>query len=369
MYAAPAGAGHSRAPGAPAPPGMRAPRVVPPPATALAPRAPPPRTTPARLRRRPAAATASAAFRPCIDIHKVGGWVRGVRRGRGPPAPAGRAAALRSAGGARRRPPPRARPSPRPPLQGVVKQIVGSTLADLGGSEAAPVTNFEATLPSSFFASLYSNSNLPGGHVIMLGADDASKAAATAALMTFPGGLQLGGGVNAANAAAWLDAGASHVIVTSAVFREGRLDEAALAGLVQAVGRDRLILDLSCRRREPGGPYYVVTDRWQCFSELEVGAATLGRLGGECAEFLVHAVDVEGKSLGVDIDLISLLGAHSPVPVTYAGGASSLADLDAVAAAGQGRVDVTVGSALDIFGGRLPYADVLAWHRRQRAGG
>ena len=251
-------------------------------------------------------------------------------------------------------------------FQGVVKQIVGSTLSDLGGTETAPVTNFEATLPSQFFASLYSRSALAGGHVIMLGADDASKAAATAALMQFPGGLQLGGGVHAGNAAAWLDAGASHVVVTSAVFREGRLAEEALEGLLAAVGKDRLVLDLSCRRRDPGGPYYVVTDRWQRFSELEVNQETLESLGSRCSEFLVHAVDVEGKSLGVDAELISLLGAHSPVPVTYAGGASSLADLDAVATAGQGRVDVTVGSALDIFGGRLPFADVLAWHRRQQ---
>lgn len=220
----------------------------------------------------------------------------------------------------------------------------------------------------------------------MLGADEASQNAAREALAAWPGALQVGGGVNAANAASWLEAGASHVIVTSAVFRDGRLDENALRELVRLVGRERLVLDLSCRRKrkkEEGkespplqgdssssssaadDPYYVVTDRWQKYSDLTVDARTLAALAESCSEFLVHAVDVEGKSAGIDSELISALGEHSPIPVTYAGGASTVADLEEVAAAGRGRVDVTVGSALDIFGGRLPFEEVVAWSRRE----
>ena len=131
------------------------------------------------------------------------------------------------------------------------------------------------------------------------------------------------------------------------------------------MGRRRLVLDLSCRAR--GGAYYVVTDRWQRFTDVAVDARSLAALAARCDEFLVHGVDVEGMKLGIDASLVALLGAHSPIAVTYAGGARSLADLDAVAAAGAGRVDVTVGSALDVFGGGLPYADVVAWHRAQAA--
>jgi phosphoribosylformimino-5-aminoimidazole carboxamide ribotide isomerase len=288
-----------------------------------------------------------------------------------------RAAAASATAAAAPPPPPRRAVCFRPCIdihRGKVKQIVGSTLADLepadGSAAAAPLrTNFESARPSSDFAEMYRADGLPGGHVIMLGADAASAAAARAALAAWPGGLQLGGGVTAANAGAWLDAGASHVIVTSAVFREGRLDAGRLAELVAAVGRARLVLDLSCRRRAADGRYVVVTDRWQRWSDLEVDAASLAALGASCDELLVHGVDVEGKQLGIDDALVALLGAHAPVPVTYAGGARSLADLERVAAAGGGRVDVTVGSALDFFGGALPYADVVAWHRAQAAAG
>lgn len=217
----------------------------------------------------------------------------------------------------------------------------------------------------------------------MLGADEASQGAARDALAAWPGSLQVGGGVSASNAASWLSAGASHVIVTSAVFRDGRLDEAALRELVRLVGRERLVLDLSCRRKKKAtekkspasssddDPYFVVTDRWQKYSDLRVDARTLEALAASCAEFLVHAVDVEGKSAGIDAELISILGRHSPIPVTYAGGASTIADLERVAEAGRGRVDVTVGSALDIFGGALPFEEVVAWSRREerRRGG
>ncbi|WIA10236.1 hypothetical protein OEZ85_010436 [Tetradesmus obliquus] len=254
--------------------------------------------------------------------------------------------------------------------QGKVKQIVGSTLKDLPSTSkveqgAADLkTNFVSDKPSSWYAELYQRDQLTGGHVIMLGADDASRQTACGALQAWPGGLQLGGGVTTDNAMQYLDAGASHVIVTSFVFREGRLEEQRLADLVKLVGKQRLVLDLSCRQRD--GQYYVVTDRWQRFSSLALSEETLATLAGSCDEFLVHGVDVEGMQLGIDDALVELLGRWSPIPVTYAGGARTLEDLERVAAAGRGRVDITVGSALDIFGGKLPYADVVAWHKAQQ---
>jgi phosphoribosylformimino-5-aminoimidazole carboxamide ribotide isomerase len=242
--------------------------------------------------------------------------------------------------------------------KGKVKQIVGATYAD--HAEGRLVTNFETDAPSTYFADLYRRDGLPGGHVIMLG--EGNEAAALAALSAYPGGLQVGGGVNPDNARRFLDGGASHVIVTSYVFREGRIDRPRLIAMAAAVGRQRLVLDLSCTRIE--GRYRIVTDRWQRTSEVVVDRELLADLGASCAEFLVHAAHVEGQQRGADAELVGLLGAASPLPVTYAGGVSSLADLDALRQAGAGRIDVTVGSALDIFGGALPYADVLAWHRR-----
>lgn len=247
--------------------------------------------------------------------------------------------------------------------QGKVKQIVGSTLSDAPGQ--APVTNFEATQPSSAFAELYKRDGLPGGHVIMLG--PGNEEAAKAALRAYPGGLQVGGGITPANAAGYLEAGASHIIVTSYVFRDGVLDEGRLAEVVAAVGRERLVLDLSCRRKAPGGPFYVVTDRWQKFTSLELSRETLVSLAAHCSEFLVHAVDVEGKQSGIEQDLVRLLGEWSTLPVTYAGGARALADLVLVDELGGGKVDLAIGSALDCFGGKLPYDDVVAWSRKRAA--
>jgi phosphoribosylformimino-5-aminoimidazole carboxamide ribotide isomerase len=190
-----------------------------------------------------------------------------------------------------------------------------------------------------------------------------NESAAREALAAFPGGLQVGGGIDATNAAAWLDAGASHAIVTSWVFRDGQLDEERLRELARTIGTSRLVLDLSCRRR--GADYLVVTDRWQKFTTLRVNRETLGRLARFCAEFLVHAVDVEGLRQGIDERLVRLLAAGSPAPVTYAGGAQSLEDLERVTRLGQGHVHLTIGSALDIFGGSgVRYADAVAYNRR-----
>mmetsp|Transcript_10165 Transcript_10165/g.26043 ORF Transcript_10165/g.26043 Transcript_10165/m.26043 type:complete len:304 (+) Transcript_10165:290-1201(+) len=250
--------------------------------------------------------------------------------------------------------------------KGKVKQIVGSTLQDLTQEAASktPVTNFETEKPSGEFATMYKADELYGGHVIMLGADEGSRKAAMEATAAFPGGLHVGGGINTDNAMDYLDAGASHVIVTSYVFRDGMLDEERLKQLVKLVGKQRLVLDLSCRARD--GQYWVVTDRWQKFSELAVTPETLRMLAASCDEFLVHGVDVEGMKLGIDLELVKLLGEFTPIPTTYAGGARTLEDLEVVKDVGRGNVDITVGSALDIFGGDLPYSQVVEWHEAQK---
>lgn len=222
-------------------------------------------------------------------------------------------------------------------------------------------TNYVSDRPASWFAELYRRDGLKGGHVVMLG--PGNESAAQSALRSYPGGLQIGGGINTDNAKAWLDAGASHVIVTSFVFRDGRLDADRLEQMIQAVGRERLVIDLSCRRR--GEDYFVVTDHWQKFTELTVNQDTLEQLGRKCSEFLVHAVDVEGLCRGIDRELVSRLGQWTPIPATYAGGASSLADLEDVERLGRRRIDLTIGSALDIFGGSgMRYEDVVAFNRK-----
>jgi phosphoribosylformimino-5-aminoimidazole carboxamide ribotide isomerase len=241
--------------------------------------------------------------------------------------------------------------------EGRVKQIVGGSLSDSGSGLR---TNFVSERPASWFAELYRKDDLRGGHVIMLGPKN--DEAARGALGAWPGGLQIGGGINAQNAEAWLDAGASHVIVTSWVFRDGKLDWTRLRELVALVGRKRLVLDLSCRQR--GDDYFVVTDRWQKFTDMIVNAETLETLAKECDEFLIHAVDVEGLCQGIDARLVEKLGQWSPIPTTYAGGAKSMDDLRAVSQLSGGRVGLTIGSALDIFGGSgVRYEDAVAFNR------
>jgi phosphoribosylformimino-5-aminoimidazole carboxamide ribotide isomerase len=246
--------------------------------------------------------------------------------------------------------------------QGKVKQIVGSTLSDADASGATLVTNFETDLSPAHFASLYKNDGLYGGHIIMLG--EGNQAAAIEAIHAFPQGFQVGGGITPDNAAGYLDQGASHVIVTSCIFKDGKIRWENLDAIKSAVGKQRLVIDLSCLRK--GNDYYIATDRWQKLTKVTVSKGTLDTLGAYCDEFLIHAAHVEGQRTGIDADLVSLLGNHCPIPVTYAGGIRSLDDLDLVERLGKGRVDATVGSALDIFGGDLPYADVVAWHKRHQ---
>ncbi len=242
--------------------------------------------------------------------------------------------------------------------EGKVRQIVG---ASLGEQDHDLRINYTSDLEPAHYATLYRQDNLEGGHVIMLG--PGNEAAATEALAAWPGGMQVGGGITAANCRQWLDRGASHVIVTSHVFHDGILDEDRLRRLVQLTGSNRLVLDLSCRWRQDG--YYVVTNRWQRFTKLRIEAPVLERLSRFCAEFLVHAVDVEGQCLGVDRQLLAILAQATPIPTTYAGGIASMADLELIRDRGQGRIDATVGSALDIFGGTgLTYRQVVQFHQQ-----
>lgn len=237
---------------------------------------------------------------------------------------------------------------------GKVKQIVGSTLSD--ESPQALQTNFTAGNPASYYADMYRRDGLTGGHVIMLGAGN--EQAAVSAFQVYPGGLQAGGGITAANAAFWLEQGAAAVIVTSYVFKDGKVYEDRLRELIRAVGRERLVLDLSCRKR--GGSYFIVTDRWQKFTDVVLSRATLSYFAEFCSEFLIHAADVEGKCAGIADDLVEKLGRWSVLPTTYAGGIRDMGDIDKIRDLGQGRLDYTVGSSLDIFGGAgIRYADLL----------
>ena len=248
--------------------------------------------------------------------------------------------------------------------EGRVKQIEGRTLAK---DPAALRTNFVSEHSAAWFAEVYRRDGLRGGHVIRLDKGPRTEQAAREALAAYPGGMQVGGGITLDNASGWLEAGASHVIVTSWVFRDGRLDWERLRALAAGIGRERLVLDLSCRRRGPD--YVVMTDYWQKFTTLALSRASMEELGGCCDEFLVHAVDVEGQCLGVDMGLVGKLADWSPRPVTYAGGARSLADLEEVTRAGKGKVDLTIGSALDIFGGTgVRYEDVVAFNRKVARG-
>lgn len=245
---------------------------------------------------------------------------------------------------------------------GKVKQIVGGSLTDSGTGLR---TNFVAGHGADHFAALYRADGLTGGHLIKLG--PGNDAAAQAALTAWPGGLQVGGGIQLENAPAWLAAGAAKVIVTSWLFPSGLFAAERLAALSARVGREQLVVDLSCRRIVNGSEagWYVAINRWQTLTTLPLSAAVLADLARSCSEFLIHAADVEGLSQGIDEELVAHLGDWSPIPCTYAGGAQNLSDLDRVHRLSQGRIDLTIGSALDIFGGTgVTYRDCVAWNRR-----
>lgn len=245
---------------------------------------------------------------------------------------------------------------------GKVKQIVGSSLSDSG---TGLQTNFETNRPSSWFAELYKKDQIKGGHVIMLG--KGNEIAAKEALAAYPGGLQVGGGINSSNAKEYIDAGASHVIVTSWIFPDGHLNRERLAKLVECVGKEHLVLDLSCKRTSNKGEktqWNIAVNRWQTLIDIQITKETLADLAQNCDEFLIHAADVEGKQQGMDDDLIRYLAQNSPIPVTYAGGAKSYEDLVHCKEISGGKIDLTIGSALDLFGGKgVKYDDCVKFNQ------
>ena len=244
---------------------------------------------------------------------------------------------------------------------GKVKQIVGGSLKDAGDQARE---NFVSGQDAAFYAELYKNAGLKGGHVILLNGKDseyyeATRNQALKALAAYPGGLQIGGGVCPDNAEDYLKAGASHVIVTSYVFKDGQLSWKNLKKIEEIAGKEHLVLDLSCRKKD--GDYYIVTDRWQKFTEEKITPELLDKLKEYADEFLVHAVDVEGKASGIEVPLAEMLGDWGRIPITYAGGVGSFEDLKQLKEHGKGRLNVTIGSALDLFGGRMAYKEVLQY--------
>lgn len=244
---------------------------------------------------------------------------------------------------------------------GKVKQIVGGSLTDKGDRAKE---NFVAEKDAAFFADFYRNKGLTGGHIILLNPSaspcyEATRHQALLALKAFPGAFQLGGGITPENAENFLNAGASHVIVTSYIFQNGTLRYDRLDKMRRAVGKERLVLDLSCRKRE--NDYYIVTDRWQNYTDVKLNSFILDQLSSSCDEFLIHGVDVEGKAQGIEEELVKTLGNNKRIPVTYAGGVHDFQDLRKLKELGKGRVDVTIGSALDLFGGGMKLDEVLAY--------
>lgn len=244
---------------------------------------------------------------------------------------------------------------------GKVKQIVGASLSD---QDHYAQENFVAKQDAAFYARLYQKDRIRGGHIIMLNPEGsdyyaADRAQALEALAAYPGGLQVGGGMTPENAYRFLEAGASHVIVTSYVFQNGKIHYDRLQKLADTVGKEHLVLDLSCRKAD--GAYYVMTDRWQKFTQETVTAALLDELSAYADEFLIHAADVEGKASGIETELVKMLGSWGKIPVTYAGGVGSFQDLDTLRVYGQNRLHVTIGSALDLFGGTMAYEKVLEY--------
>ena len=235
-----------------------------------------------------------------------------------------------------------------------VKQIVGGSLRD---DAVGLRTNFESEFDSAYYAEMYKRDGLTGGHVIMLG--PGNEEAALLALKSYPGGLQVGGGIKPENARKYLDAGASQVIVTSYLIEDSEISLRRLEALMKVVRPEELVIDLSCRKTA-AGEYLVVFDRWQKFTSQKIDRILLQQLGVYCCEFLIHAVDMEGKMSGVDAELVKKLAAESPLPCVYAGGISSYEDIELIRNYGQNRIDYTVGSALDIFGGHLSYRKLAA---------
>ncbi len=244
---------------------------------------------------------------------------------------------------------------------GKVKQIVGGTLTDKNNMATE---NFVSELGAANYARIYKNDGIKGGHIIILNSKTSeyyedTKREAIEALKEYPGGLMIGGGITDENANEYIEAGASHVIVTSFVFKDGKVNMHNLEKIKTAVGKENLVIDLSCRKKD--NKYYIVTDRWQNFTEVVLNEETLDFFSEYCDEYLIHAVDVEGKASGIEENLAAMLGNWGKIPITYAGGVSSFEDLDILNKLGKGKIDVTIGSSLDLFGGKMEYKKVLEY--------
>lgn len=259
---------------------------------------------------------------------------------------------------------------------GQVKQIVGGTLTkdDLPlETKDSTTENFVLTKPSLFYADLYRQHGVEGCHVIKLGSNPANDEAARLACATWPNHLQVGGGINDTNALQWLDEyKASQVIVTSWLFSsaDGKtiLDWAKLQKISNLVGKDRLVVDLSCRevKTASGTKWVVAINKWQTLTDSELSEEFLAQVAQYCSEFLIHAADVEGLCNGIDEKLVEQLGKWCPSGfagrIVYAGGAKLVDDLALVKRLSDGKVDLTYGSALDIFGGKLvTFNEVVQW--------
>lgn len=259
---------------------------------------------------------------------------------------------------------------------GQVKQIVGGTLhsddnnnANANSQDHGQLsTNFVSTQPSSYYASLYKEHNVKGTHVIKLGSNKANDEAALEALRTWPGELQIGGGVNYENAQYWIENGASHVIITSWLFPQGEFSKERLVKLSELIGKERIVVDLSCKRKPivegDEVKWVVAINKWQTLTNFELNYENFKELSEYCDEFLVHAADVEGLCKGIDEELVSKLSEWCDIPITYAGGAKNIDDLKTVERLSKGKVDLTFGSALDIFGGKLvKFQDCVEWNK------
>ncbi|PVH24623.1 phosphoribosylformimino-5-aminoimidazole carboxamide ribotide isomerase [Sphingobacterium corticibacter] len=237
-----------------------------------------------------------------------------------------------------------------------VVQLIGTSL--FGGDERTIIKHFESEYSPAYYAKLFKEDDLKGGHILSLGSGN--NDVVIEALSAFSGGMKYGGGVTAENAHVYLDAGATHVIVNSYVFNNGEINYSNLDSLVKSIGKDKLVLDMSCRKRN--GEYYIVTNLWEKFTNVRINKQSLLEISGYCDEIIVHGVDSEGRKQGLESDLVKILAEHTPIKTVYAGGISSISDLNLIKELGNEKIDPCIGTALSIYGGNLPYQDVVQWN-------
>lgn len=249
---------------------------------------------------------------------------------------------------------------------GQVKQIVGGDLTDDKSHD-----NFVSKKSAAYYAELYKEKKLPGGHIILLNPKgtkeyELDKIQALEALKTYPGGMQIGGGIDEENAEEFVSAGASHVIMTSRLFDGKIFDWNRLKKISEKIGREHIVVDISCRKH--GEEYVVVKDRWKTFTDMTVNENNIKRLTEFTDELLIHAVDVEGLRLGIDKELIAFLGnCADMIKITYAGGINNLSDIETIGELGGEKIDFTVGSALDLFGGNLKFNEIANMMAERRS--